>query len=783
MAQKKKKRSHRVAAALGRLLGYFTASALCGVLAATLIAPAVAAVGFGVSSSITFFDKLPEELTVEPPSQSTKVLTSDGQPIATFFAENRVKVPLDQMSPYIRNAIVAIEDSRYYDHVGIDPQGILRAAISNVTSSGRQGASTITQQYVTNVINEAFLSKDRPDEVILSGQKSMGDKLREMKLAIALEKQFSKDQILEGYLNIVFFNRDAYGIEAASRYFFSSTAKDLTLPQAALLAGLVNSPSFYNPALNPDKSIARRNQVLSEMLRLRKITQAEHDAAVATPIELKLSPARQGCANAAMAPYFCDYISHLILNNPAYGSSLIDRERLLYRGGLTITTTLDSRLQGPAQAQVDSTAGANPDRWGAALVSVQPGTGRILAMAQNTVFLPEEGKFDTQLNFNVDSRDPQGNDLNGAGGFQPGSTMKPFTFAEWLNEGKSMTTVVDASRRVYPLGFPWRSSCGKVMGAYSTAQNNPELGAADDLQNADEGYYRPMPVNYGLYNSINTATFAAASQLDFCGIQKMVDAVGLHSGLDGAQINMHQLGNLLGAIGVAPLHLANAFATFANDGRYCTPIALLEVTSVNGSKLPVPVPECRNAVKPEVARGVNAVLQDVLKVGSGVWINPKIHTQMPVAAKTGTSNNNGATWVAGYTTGLSTASFFGDALEGQKRPGQNVTINGTFYPRLDGYMIAGPQWVNYMLQVAKLYPANPFPPPPESMVAPPKPSPAPSAPKPAPAPAPPAPAPPAPSPAPAPPPAPPSTPGAAALLPAPKSPGPAPHNGVPPGRT
>lgn len=720
-----KKRRSRLALTLGRVIGFFTASALCGVLVASLVVPAVAAAGFGVSSSIDFFDRLPDELVVAPPSQSTKVLASDGQVIATFYAENRIKVPLDQMSPYIRDAVIAIEDSRYYDHAGIDPQGILRAAISNITSGGKQGASTITQQYVTNVINEAYLSQDKRDEVILSGQKSVGDKLREMKLAIALEKRFSKDQILEGYLNIVFFNRDAYGIEAASQYFFSTSAKDLTLPQAALLAGLVNSPSFYNPAVNPDKSIVRRNQVLSEMLATKKITQEDHDAAVATPIELKLNPGRQGCANATMAPYFCDYISHLILNNPAYGSSLIERERRLYRGGLTIKTTLDPRLQSAAQAQVDSTAGANPDRWGAALVTIQPGTGNILAMAQNTVFLPEDGKFDTQLNFNVDARDPQGNDLNGAGGFQPGSTMKPFTFAQWLNEGKSMTAEVDASRRVYPLGFPWRSSCGKVLGAYSTAQNNPELGAADDLQNADEGYYRRMPINYGLYNSINTATFATATQLDFCGIQKMVDAVGLHSGLDGAQINMHQLGNLLGAIGVAPLHLANAFATFANDGRYCVPIAVVEVTDVNGGKLPAQASECRNAVKPEVARGVNAVLQDVLKVGSGVWINPKIHTVVPTAAKTGTSNNNGATWIVGYTSGLATASFFGDALEGQKRPGQNVTINGTFYPRLDGYMIAGPQWVNYMLKVVRLYPANPFPPPPASMSSP-SPTPAPS---------------------------------------------------------
>jgi membrane peptidoglycan carboxypeptidase len=717
MAKTKKRRRGR-GSVLGSIIGFLAASAMCGVLAASLVVPSVAAAGYGVSTSIGFFESLPEELTVQPPSQSTKVLSSDGQPIATFYAENRVRIPLDQMSPYIKDAVIAIEDSRFYDHAGLDPQGILRAVVANLTKGDQQGASTITQQYVTNVINEARLSQERPDEVILSGQKDIGDKLREMKLAVALEKKFTKEQILEGYLNIVFFNSDAYGVEAAARYFFSSTAKDLTLPQSALLAGLVNSPTFYNPALNPDKSVVRRDQVLGEMLRQGKITQVEHDQAVATPIELKISPERQGCANATMAPYFCDYISHLILNNPAYGPTPKERERKLYRGGLTIVTTLDSRLQAAAQSQVDGTAGPNPDRWGAALVSVQPGTGKILSMAQNTVFLAEPGKFDTHLNFNVDAKDPQGNDLNGAGGFQTGSTMKPFTFAEWLNEGKPLNAEVDASKRVYPLGFPWRSSCGKVLGAYSTAQNNPELGAADDLQNAEEGFYRKMPIDYGLYNSINTATFASATQLDFCGIQKMVDAVGLHSGHDGSPINMHQLGNLLGATNVAPLHMANAFATFANDGKYCTPIALLEITDAAGGKLPVPPVECRDAVKPDVARGVNSVLQDVMKKGSGVWINPKVQDKVPVAAKTGTSNNNGATWVVGYTTGLATASFFGDALEGQKRPGQNVTINGTFYPRLDGFMIAGPQWANYMVNVAPLYPAAPFPGPPPSMSSP-----------------------------------------------------------------
>jgi membrane peptidoglycan carboxypeptidase len=294
--------------------------------------------------------------------------------------------------------------------------------------------------------------------------------------------------------------------------------------------------------------------------------------------------------------------------------------------------------------------------------------------------------------------------------------MKPFTFAEWLHQGRAMTEVVDASRREYPLGFRWRSSCGKVIGGYSTKQRRAGLEVADDLQNASPGYYRKMPADYGLYNSINTATFAEAAQLDFCGIQNMVNSVGLRSGLDGTPISMHQLGNLLGGTSVSPMSMAAAFATFAADGRYCAPIAILRVADFAGRALPHQDPDCRDAVDPNVARGVNKALQDMLNKGSGVYINPKVQSRVPVAAKTGTNNSNSATWVLGYTTGLATASFFGDALEGQQRPGKNLTVNGKFYSRIDGYMIAGPQWANYMLKVARLYPAKAFPKPPASIV-------------------------------------------------------------------
>ncbi|TQJ67976.1 membrane peptidoglycan carboxypeptidase [Arthrobacter sp. SLBN-100] len=711
------------ATTLGKILVFLGVSAICGVLVAGLLVPAAAVSGSAASGSIEFFDTLPAELKVDPPNQTTRILAADGSEIANVYTENRTKVALDQISPFMKEAVIAVEDSRFYDHGGVDTTGILRALVSTARGN-KQGASTVTQQYVNNVLNANLAAEGNEDQIKLNGvNKGVGDKLREMKLAIALEKEFSKEQILEGYLNIVFFNRDAYGVEAASKFFFSTSAKDLSLPQAALLAGLVNSPSAFDPISNPESSKERRDLVLGLMLNQGKINQADHDAAVATPVETKVTPARQGCAYASTAPYFCDYVLHLLENNPAYGADLKERQRLIYGGGLTITTTLDPKAQAVAQEQVNASAGANPDKWGAAMVSVQPNTGKIISMAQNTSFLPAEGSFDSQVNFNVDKLDKDGNDLNGLGGAQPGSTMKPFTFAEWLNEGKSMNTVVNAAQRIYPLSFPWRNTCGKVTGGYSTAQKNQGLGTADDLQNAEPQWYRPLSVLEGLYNSINTVTFASAAQLDFCGIQKVVDAVGLHSGLPSAdepnpKVNMSTLGNLLGSTQTSPLTMASAFATFANDGKFCEAIAVTSVTDGSGKQLPAQSTSCRDAIKPDVARGVNHALQEVLNRGSGSLIQPRISTRtsFPIGAKTGTSNNNGSTWVVGHTTGLATAAWFGDALGDQGRAGQNITVNGKFYQGIDGYMIAGPMFSRFMSQIAPAYGTNPFPAPPSNLL-------------------------------------------------------------------
>ncbi|MEA5455532.1 transglycosylase domain-containing protein [Sinomonas sp. JGH33] len=689
-------------------------------LVAGLMVPAAAVVGGAAGGTAQLLDRLPSELTVAPPGQITKVVAADGAQIATLFSENRTPVRLDEMSPNVKNAIVAVEDYRFYEHGGVDLAGILRASVANLRG-GRQGASTITQQYVTNVLNDARVAQGRHHEVVVNGQqKGYGDKLREIKLAIALEKQYTKEQILEGYLNIVFFNRNAYGIQAASQYYFSVDAKDLSLPQAATLAGLVNGPAFFDPIDAPEASVKRRNLVLAAMLEHGHINRLEHDEAVASPLETKPSLPKQGCAYAAQAPYFCDFVVNQILHDPAYGATAAERERTLSRGGLTIKTTLDPRLQGPAQEQVDATAGANPDKWGASLVTVQPGTGKILAMAQNSRMLAGQGlDFVTAYNFNVDARDANGNDLSGAGGFQPGSTMKPVTLAAWLGEGKPTNQYVDASRRRYGLNYPWKTTCSPVSGFYDSS-----LQGSLDLQNDESTWYRRMTVREGVYQSINTATFASAAGLgDFCNIQRAADSLGIHKGEgQGKKLDLSTLGNLLGGENVAPMTMANAFATFAANGAYCEPVSISEVIDSQGRRIGGQEPRCtENAVKPEVAKAVTNVLQDVLTKGSGLNIKDAgggpIKVGVPAAAKTGTNQYNSQTWVVGYTRGVATASFFGEALNDPSlRNGRDVWVNGRHYRSVDGAFIAGPQWAQYMQKAAPLFDRGDFEAPPRNLI-------------------------------------------------------------------
>ena len=697
------------ATTLGKLVAFFGISALCGVLAAGLLVPAAAAAGTAASGSIQFFDQLPSELQRGALATPTKIYANDGALIATLYDENRQPVALDQVSPNMVNAMLAIEDDRFYEHGGVDMQGIVSALVSNAASGTNRGASTITQQYVNNVIIDTNMQNDK--EVVFSGNKDYGDKLREMKLAIAVEKELSKDEILEGYFNIVPFSGSTYGVQAAARYFFNVDAKDLSIAQSALLAGVVNGPTAYSPELNPDASLERRNLVLKRMLDTGRITQEEHDAAVATGLDLNVTPVASNCVGAAQAPYFCDYVTRLVTNDENFGATPEDREKLLKRGGLTIKTTLNSTYQAAAQTAVNETA--NPDNTdaeiGHSMVSVEPGTGKILVMAQNTRYTPELAAGNSVQNFNVDVYQDGNRDkyLNGLGGFQPGSTYKPFTVAAWLDSGRTLNTSLNGSKRTYPVGTRWNASCFEG-GAYVSTDPWTPINYGDTN-------YKTTTVLDGLANSLNTITLASAREIDLCKFQEMAFAAGVHNGKgsEGKEemLSVDPPSTFGGGGDASPLSMATGFATFAAEGLMCKPIALESVTGADGTEYPVPEQSCEQVMRKEVAQGVNMATQRVMTNGSGI----NLQVGVPTAGKTGTNDYRSQTWFMGYSTGLSTASWIGN-WKANNTTMSDKLIGGRVYPEIDGSLIAGPSWKNFIQRIAGQYQANPFANPPASMV-------------------------------------------------------------------
>ena len=608
---------------------------------------------------VEFFDSLPEELQVGTLSQQSRILWADGTPMATFYYENRVLVPLSNVAPTMREATVAIEDSRFYEHNGADPQGILRAIANNASGGDTQGASTLTQQWIKNVLlDQAIAAGDKEQQAALMNP-DKGRKVREIKLALAAEKEYTKDQILENYLNIALFGDGQYGVETAAQHFLSKSAKDLTLQDSALLAGIIRSPYYYDPVDYPERAFDRRNTVLKRMLDLKMITQEEHDAAVAVPLEAQLAvrEVKNGCEAAATAAYFCDYVVKTVLNDAAFGADVAARQRLLYRGGLTITTTLDRTKQQLAQDAVnDRVPPTDSSGVGVALSSVEAGTGRIVAMAQNRIYSPQQTEEPvpggSAINYNVDKA------MGGGAGFQPGSTYKPFTLATWLAAGNTMNESVNANQKEWMPSKDFTSSCG---GLGSEPYKPP------NSEGSNRGNISVLQATYG---SVNTAYVDMASQLDLCKIRDTAAALGVHRA-DGDELQ-YTPATVLGTNEVAPLTMAAAYAAFANKGIWCKPIAIAAVTDATGKVLPKPEPECKQAIDADVANGVAYGLTQVLARGTarGTSIG------RPAAGKTGTTNSSSETWFTGFTPGgLSTSVWVGTPNE---KPSSlnNLTING-----------------------------------------------------------------------------------------------------------
>ena len=402
-------------------------AALAGLVSALAVLPVVGTAGLVTRNTVRGFNDLPSDLTqVALPMQNT-VTDVHGVTIATLYTQNRIAVPLDNISPLMQQAAIAIEDQRFLQHSGIDVRGTLRALVSTGTGSQVQGGSTITQQYVKQILLAAAKT---PEEQRAATAVSISRKIREARYAISLEQKLTKKQILEGYLNIAYFGAGSYGVEIAARRYFSVHASELSLTQAATLAGLVQNPSRYDPTRFPDLAQARRNDVLNAMARAGYISDSVATQAKAIKVtdDLKPSEIPNGCTTSE-APFFCDYVLTVLRDDPAFGETADARSRLLDVGGLTIRTTLDLKAQRAAQkAANNQIPPTDPSNKAVGITMIKPGTGEIVAMAQNRLW-GRSGKGKTAVNYNAPINH------NGTVGFQAGSTFKAFTMAAAFKQG------------------------------------------------------------------------------------------------------------------------------------------------------------------------------------------------------------------------------------------------------------------------------------------------------------------------------------------------------------
>ncbi|MFJ8653633.1 transglycosylase domain-containing protein [Streptomyces rochei] len=661
-------------------------SVLAGAVLAGIALPAVGALGLAAKGSVESFDALPANLKTPPLSQRTSILDAEGGTIATVYSRDRTVVPLKEISPYMQKAIVAIEDSRFYEHGAVDLKGVLRALNKNARSGEvSEGASTLTQQYVKNVFVEE--AGDDPTKVAQATQQTIGRKIRELKLAIQVEEELGKKKILENYLNITFFGQQAYGVEAASQRYFSKSAKDLNVQEAALLAGIVQSPSRYDPVNDEAEATKRRNVVLERMAQVGDISQAEADKAQAAPLGLKVSRPKNGCITAVKgAGFFCDYVREVFLSDPVFGKTKEDRAKIWNQGGLTIRTTLDPQAQESAQQSIKDHVYTSDDVATAATI-VEPGTGKIVAMGQSRPYGVDIKQGETTLNLSVN------NDMGGGAGYQPGSTFKPIVAAAALEGGMPATKSYSSP---YEMEYP---SPVAACGGKNWVNNE---GAK--LANENETEVGPYDMKEATALSVNTYYVQLISDIGICPVTQMADKMGVERANGN---KLEQTPSIaLGVTEVSPLTMASAYAAFASRGMYCTPIAIESITQRVGNKsksLEVPKSTCSRAMSETTADTINTLLRGVVEDGTGTQAGLDSRDS---AGKTGTTDERYAAWFVGYTPNLAGAVWVGDPKHERKMV--NITIGGVPHDKVFGGAVPGPIWRDMMSGALEGKPADDF---------------------------------------------------------------------------
>lgn len=658
-------------------LGFLGGATIVALAVGSLVYPVGRVSAAGISNAVQFWNELPSELPQDnvPLPQRTILLDKNGAEFAQFFSENRQNVPLKSVNPVFIDALIATEDSRFYENNGYDTISIVRSALSTSSGNQKQGASGITQQLVKNL---QILNSSTKEEQAAAMDRSFETKLQELKYAIGLEDKYSKEEILEKYINTVYFGNGAYGISAAAKTYFNTTADKLTLNQATALVGVINNPTIYDPVTAPDGAKARQNMVADRLLTTGKIDKATADAVKAEPITLNRGTEENGCGQSAY-PFYCQLVREEILENVAFGESQEERTAVLNRGGLTITTALDPAAMAAANEEAIS-AYETTNRVGTGIAVVVPGTGHIAAVGQNREW--GQGESQTEMIFAKAKR-------------QVGSSFKPFTLATALEQGIPATTrMVSDSPYIPPAGFDAPQGGFSNYGLY-------DYGAVDAYQ--------------ATKMSMNVWYVKLMERTGVLPVADMSKRLGINSlPREGANaIGPQALSLTLGSYEISPLEMANAYSTFASGGVECNTVSILSaVRTENGAKVEVSDPDCHQAIMPNIANTVNAVLQEPLK-DDGTVPKARLAGGRVAAAKTGTTNDWADAWVVGYTPQFSTAVWVGDPRGGVAHPLTSYVQYGRFLSGGvvgDGSVAAGPVWKSIMDRVHAGLPAQNFAP-------------------------------------------------------------------------
>ncbi|WP_405949642.1 penicillin-binding protein [Streptomyces prunicolor] len=668
-----KKRSGGGLSPLQQATKFLGVSVLAGAVMAGIAMPAAGALGLAAKGSVQGFDDIPDSLKSPQLSQRTTILDSKGNQIASVYSRDRTVVELKDISPYMQKAIVAIEDSRFYQHGAIDLKGVLRALNKNAQSGGvSQGASTLTQQLVKNYFIEE--AGDDPTKVAQATQQTLGRKVKELKYAIQIEEKLGKKKILENYLNITFFGEQAYGVEAASERYFSKHAKDLNLQQSALLAGIVQSPTRYDPINDEAEAKKRRNTVLARMAEVGDISKADALKAEQSDLGLKVSQPKNGCITAVKgASFFCKYVEKVFLSDPVFGKTKEARAKIWNQGGLTIRTTLDPQAQDSVQASLKEHI-YKSDSVAAAATLVEPGTGKILGMGQSKPY--GYGKNETEYNYSVNA------DMGGSNfGFPTGSTFKPFVAAAALEQGLPATQQYPAP---YSMDYPSPvSTC--------SGKNWVNTGGAT-VENESESEKGPYELKEAMAKSVNTYFVQMISDIGLCPVVSMTNKLGVVQGNGDKIPEVPAIA--LGSKGLSPLTMATAYAAFANEGTYCTPIAIESITQKVGNEqksLAVPKSTCSRAMSKKTADTINTVLRGVVDSGTGQEAGL---TDRQSAGKTGTTDSRKNAWFVGYTPNLAGAVWVGSAKQNIEMT--DIRIGGVYHAEVYGADTPGPIWKDAM---------------------------------------------------------------------------------------